>query len=174
MIFINGQKCLVRANLWSALNQLRNEHTERILCVDALCINQYDTFERNHQVGQMTKIYEQATRVICWIGVDEGVEFPSAHNIDSTEFVPSIAIRTLQALSRSGRRSDQNYLLRDCPIRSCLQAQVAPWNHYVDCSIAHAGNDFGSSKSWLWPKKYWFSAANVILNGEISLDVVMI
>ncbi|KAK6600985.1 hypothetical protein H4I95_07967 [Botrytis cinerea] len=107
MIFINGQKCLVRANLWSALNQLRNEHTERILWVDALCINQYDTFERNHQVGQMSKIYEQATRVICWIGVDEGAEFPSAHNIDSTEFVPSIAIRTLQALSRSGRRSDQ-------------------------------------------------------------------
>ncbi|KAK6604740.1 hypothetical protein H4I96_05322 [Botrytis cinerea] len=107
MIFINGQKCLVQANLWSALNQLRNEHTERILWVDALCINQYDTFERNHQVGQMSKIYEQATRVICWIGVDEGAEFPSAHNIDSTEFVPSIAIRTLQALSRSGRRSDQ-------------------------------------------------------------------
>ncbi|TGO12189.1 hypothetical protein BTUL_0093g00380 [Botrytis tulipae] len=107
MIFINGRKCLVRANLWSALNRLRNEYTERILWVDALCINQYDTFERNHQVGQMSKIYEQATRVICWIGVDEGVEFPSAHNVDTTEFVPSIAIRTLQALSRSGRRSDQ-------------------------------------------------------------------
>ncbi|KAF7932669.1 uncharacterized protein EAE98_003968 [Botrytis deweyae] len=107
MIFINGQKCLVRANLWSALNQLRNEHTERILWVDALCINQSDTFERNHQVGQMSKIYEQAARVICWIGVDEGVEFSSAHNVHTTEFVPPIAIRTLQALSRSGRRSDQ-------------------------------------------------------------------
>lgn len=108
MIFINGQKCLVRANLWSALHQLRNDHTERVLWVDALCINQNDTSERNHQVGQMSKIYEQATRVICWIGLDEGVEFPSVHNnTETTEFIPSIAIRTLQAISRSGRRPDQ-------------------------------------------------------------------
>lgn len=107
MIYINGQKLWVRANLWSALHQLRDDHTERVLWVDALCINQNDIFERNHQVGQMSKIYEQATRVICWIGIDEEGEFSSAHDTELTNLTPSLAIKTLQAISRSGRQSNQ-------------------------------------------------------------------
>jgi hypothetical protein len=38
------------------------------LWVDAICINQQDTAERNHQVTQMGLIYQQAKRVIAWVG----------------------------------------------------------------------------------------------------------
>jgi Heterokaryon incompatibility protein (HET) len=36
---------------------------------DALCINQQDVKERNHQVNQMGKIYESATNVVVWLGL---------------------------------------------------------------------------------------------------------
>jgi hypothetical protein len=39
-----------------------------MLWVDALCINQEDTTERNHQVMQMGAIYEKAKRVVVWLG----------------------------------------------------------------------------------------------------------
>jgi hypothetical protein len=35
---------------------------------DALCINQEDTQERNHQVNQMGQIYGEADCVITWLG----------------------------------------------------------------------------------------------------------
>jgi hypothetical protein len=50
----------VRENLWSALWHLRFPHDDRILWVDALCINQSDFLERNHQVGLMSTIYSKA------------------------------------------------------------------------------------------------------------------
>jgi hypothetical protein len=58
----------VRKNLWQALHHLRSEEQPRIFWVDALCINQRDVKERNHQVSQMGKIYEGATNVVVWLG----------------------------------------------------------------------------------------------------------
>lgn len=36
--------------------------------IDAICINQDDTFERNHQVNLMGSIYSQAALVLSWLG----------------------------------------------------------------------------------------------------------
>lgn len=52
-ITINNRSVEIRINLWWALIHLREVHNDRILWVDALCINQNDTRERNHQVGLM-------------------------------------------------------------------------------------------------------------------------
>lgn len=38
------------------------------LWVDQLCIDQANVFERNHQVGLMSKIFGQAAQVIVWLG----------------------------------------------------------------------------------------------------------
>jgi hypothetical protein len=40
---------------------------QRILWANAICINQSDTKERNHQVGQMSSVYRQACEAIIWI-----------------------------------------------------------------------------------------------------------
>ena len=39
--------------------------------MDAICINQSDLRERASQVGIMKKIYENAQRVIAWMGPDD-------------------------------------------------------------------------------------------------------
>jgi hypothetical protein len=49
-IELNGQRVDIRENLWKALVQLRYTDHGRILWIDAICINQADLEERNHQV----------------------------------------------------------------------------------------------------------------------------
>ncbi|OBS22634.1 hypothetical protein FPOA_08967 [Fusarium poae] len=66
-IHLNGKEFLVRPNLAYALAALRVSEP-RVLWVDALCINQQDTTERNHQVGMMGGIFRRAERVLVWLG----------------------------------------------------------------------------------------------------------
>ncbi|KAM0377507.1 hypothetical protein ACHAPY_006670 [Fusarium culmorum] len=66
-ILLNGEKVFVRPNLAYALAALRTSEP-RVLWVDALCINQNDTMERNHQVGMMGGIFRRADRVLVWLG----------------------------------------------------------------------------------------------------------
>ena len=43
--------------------------SSRCLCVDAICINQSDVQERNHQVSEMANIYRSANCVLIWLGL---------------------------------------------------------------------------------------------------------
>ncbi|KAE8444914.1 hypothetical protein EG329_014162, partial [Mollisiaceae sp. DMI_Dod_QoI] len=52
-IVLDGRQVLVRFNLRDALKKLEYAQTERLLWVDAICINQDDISERNHQVAMM-------------------------------------------------------------------------------------------------------------------------
>jgi len=67
-IFIRDHAIEVRENLWYALDALRLPNEPRFLWIDAICINQNDISERNHQVQQMADIYSQASRVLVWLG----------------------------------------------------------------------------------------------------------
>lgn len=71
-IVMNGNIIPVRSNLESALRHFRDHHVEVIqglpLWVDAVCINQDDTEERNQQVTLMGKIYKRAHHVLPWLG----------------------------------------------------------------------------------------------------------
>jgi hypothetical protein len=68
VINLDGVELPVRENLYCALDHLRLENKTRILWIDALCINQIDEKERNHQVAQMGTIYQSAERVVAWLG----------------------------------------------------------------------------------------------------------
>jgi hypothetical protein len=50
---------------------LRLEGEERLVWIDAICVNQGALDERSHQVQLMKDIYSQAVRVIVWLGEDE-------------------------------------------------------------------------------------------------------
>ena len=67
-IFIGQYRFKVTENLHMALLRLRNHSIERIIWVDAVCINQADKQEKAHQIQYMGKIYGQANRVIIWLG----------------------------------------------------------------------------------------------------------
>ena len=61
-------KLHVTPNLHSALEQLRLPDQSRVLWIDAICINQGDTSERNQQVSYMAEIYQKAAHVCIWLG----------------------------------------------------------------------------------------------------------
>ncbi|CAG8961592.1 hypothetical protein HYFRA_00006126 [Hymenoscyphus fraxineus] len=89
-LLIRGEKYGLRENLWSAIKQLRLERTTRCLWIDAICINQTDTAERNHQVDQMSLIFSQAARVVVWLGqsteaIDDTLSFIAQVN-EGSEF----------------------------------------------------------------------------------------
>lgn len=67
-IVLNDKRALVRLNLWSFLDVARAKYPLQWIWIDALCIDQSNIKERNHQVGQMGKIYSMANNVVVWLG----------------------------------------------------------------------------------------------------------
>ena len=65
---LNNTPFSIKPNLQGALRELCKGKVERLLWVDAICINQADINERNEQVRMMSSIYRQATRVVIWMG----------------------------------------------------------------------------------------------------------
>jgi len=56
----------VTANCENTLRQLRDKRLERIVWIDGVCIDQSGIYERDHQVGLMERIYEDAVYVeVC-------------------------------------------------------------------------------------------------------------
>ncbi|KAF2963712.1 hypothetical protein GQX73_g9865 [Xylaria multiplex] len=70
----------ITENLQCALQHLRHGIEDRIVWVDAICINQGDIAERNHQVTLMKEIYSRCTRDLAWLGPN-----PGSSRIDSSE-----------------------------------------------------------------------------------------
>ena len=58
----------VGPNLHAALNQLRLPDRPRRLWIDAICINQADSDEKNAQVSLMADVYSRAESVCVWLG----------------------------------------------------------------------------------------------------------
>ena len=67
-ITIDGNTTYITRNLYLALQHLRFEDKDRILWIDAICINQGDNEEKQHQVQQMGYIYKEAEQVVIWLG----------------------------------------------------------------------------------------------------------
>lgn len=58
-------------NLERALRALRLPNQRRTLWIDAICIRQDDPAERALQVSYMRSVYENATRVVVWLGLKD-------------------------------------------------------------------------------------------------------
>jgi len=67
-ICVDGGQFPITVNLHAALSSLRDRFFERIIWVDAVCINQRNSEERKQQVQLMAKIYSKARRVVVWLG----------------------------------------------------------------------------------------------------------
>lgn len=70
-IVCNGIPIAIGNNLYSALCCVRQRRDTTTLWVDAVCINQKNTQERNCQVALMYDIYGRATRTIVWLGIED-------------------------------------------------------------------------------------------------------
>jgi hypothetical protein len=68
---VDGEAMYITASLDSALRHMRDRYRKRQVWADAICINQDDIEERNHQVGQMASVYSHAHHTIIFLG--EGI-----------------------------------------------------------------------------------------------------
>jgi len=81
----NGRNLPVAHNLFQALQHLRHATDRRMLWVDAICINQNDTKEKNEQIPHMLDIYSCATKVVVWLGEESetsGLAIDSMKRLD--------------------------------------------------------------------------------------------
>lgn len=88
-MYLEDEIFTVTASLEAALSNLRDgsleNPRERVLWIDAVCINQFYVLEKNHQVRQMGNIYKHAVRVLIWIGHNH--EPPAPWEIRTHEFL---------------------------------------------------------------------------------------
>jgi hypothetical protein len=137
-IVVNGKKFAVRENLWSFLNVARTKYPRKALWIDALCINQDRIKERNHQVGQMGRIYSAARQTVVWLGDSEALAdfFQSLIAIDP---LGVDVVRNLREL-RSGWRllADHEYWTR-----AWITQELALSSN---CSVLAADTDLDASQ----------------------------
>lgn len=67
-ILLEGQPYKITKNLETALRRLRLAKEDRLLWIDAVCINQQDRLEVNLQVKRMWSVYKYASKVIVFLG----------------------------------------------------------------------------------------------------------
>ncbi|KAF9869981.1 hypothetical protein CkaCkLH20_12590 [Colletotrichum karsti] len=68
IINVGSASLSVGKNLAVALRALVSSDEPRAIWIDAICINQNDALERNHQVRFMKDIYTRARSVLVWLG----------------------------------------------------------------------------------------------------------
>lgn len=102
-IILDDHRFKVTENLGIALGFLRSPYEDRVMWIDAICINQLDLNERASQVRMMGLIYSRATQVVAWLG--EGA-FGHICHIRATMDMLGDDYSIIQILSRSDLSTD--------------------------------------------------------------------
>ena len=113
-IIIGGVSLRITENLKLALHGIRGPTRPKNMWIDAICINQNDSEEKNVQVSMMGDIYASATRTIVWLGER------SADSDVAMDFIGSIRQRTLDKLEGD---SDANSI----PLRAVTDLMRRRW-----------------------------------------------
>ncbi|KAH6671946.1 heterokaryon incompatibility protein-domain-containing protein [Halenospora varia] len=137
-ILCHGSTLRITPNLRHALLKMRRKDSSRYLWADAVCINQEDILERGHQVNIMIKIYQNASRVLVWLGSDE-----YRHAERAMEAVDEISNVCCQ---------ESNILVPDLRMVEDLGSLITTQFKNLECNSP----DSWYSVSWLFSRK-WFS-----------------
>ncbi|KAH6612465.1 heterokaryon incompatibility protein-domain-containing protein [Boeremia exigua] len=126
-------------NLDSALRYLRSEKKLRSLWIDALCINQASTEEKDIQVMNMGKVYKAARSVIAWLGPkddnsDEGIRLfkDLGSNVDVDWITKCPSLRSRKGKQALTRREERERSL----ILQMVEGGPIPWTA-EQCSSAY-------------------------------------
>lgn len=117
-ILLDGKESLITSNLIEALRCLRLVRQDRILWIDALCIDQQNDLEKGHQVARMKKIFEYAEQVNIWLGPSNSdIEelMSSAWELrrhDLKEMGKTSWLKIWQRMMERGRDYDTNFVSR--------------------------------------------------------------
>ncbi|KAH6628838.1 heterokaryon incompatibility protein-domain-containing protein [Chaetomium tenue] len=144
-----NRRLLITANLHAALSHLRDELLDRIMWIDAICINQGDNVEKGLQVQFMAEIYANANRVIVWLGEatsDSGRAFEALREAARTPYIPVSDEPTQQAiftlLERPWEAAAARHILMRCGSDEvdgfALFSAQPIWNNDVVCLLQGA------------------------------------
>lgn len=100
---VNGKLFKVRKNLISFLTVARKLEVKEWLWIDAVCIDQGDVPERNHQVQHMGEIYRRAKHVILYPGIISNLAGTAIKSI-SHWYDDEYTAKSLPLFRRSRRR----------------------------------------------------------------------
>lgn len=104
-IYVNGVETKVTENLEFAMRRIRDGTSERVIWIDAICINQSDLAERSNQVINMGQIFGQAAKVLCWLGAaEDGFDIALA-SLDTSKLEASMSL-TIE----EGRTADDDFI----------------------------------------------------------------
>lgn len=78
IIKVNGHLVHVPWSSVAALKKMRLSDKRRTLWIDAICINQETTQEKNHQVALMSTIYRLGSQNLVYLGEDENLDAEEA------------------------------------------------------------------------------------------------
>ncbi|KAF5001743.1 hypothetical protein FDECE_10876 [Fusarium decemcellulare] len=130
-IIVNGKKTAITTNLAYALEyvpgHLDQAKAPSRLWVDAICINQDDTKEKNHQVPLMKDIFSMADTVLCWMGPPKKIMFRA---IDIIELVAH------ERAVRGGDGLDDELQRIFIDLARNMQAKAKAFDYVLDCGKA--------------------------------------
>jgi hypothetical protein len=142
-IFLCESRFAVTRNLAEALRHLRFPHSERMLWVDALCINQVkDEKEKIAQVKSMHLIYKHARSVIAWLGPstkDSNSDFGTMDLIQKLDITP-IGIMTWEFSNKETHNEQDSFKeLMDRPYWS--RAWIVQEMMFADPLLIQCGSE---------------------------------
>ena len=138
-IIIDDQNSRITENLYTVLLRLQYHSCSRIIWVDAICINQTNKEEKEHQIPLMAEIYAKATRVLVWLGEAE----------DNGD-------RALEVIRHVGGKSAK-FLSLELPHQAILQVLQRQWFQRIwvraklEISVAVTKRRFRFYKKWQRP-----------------------
>jgi len=157
-IQVDGYSFEATVNLVSALRHIRRSDSIVVLWVDAVCINQKDIKERNHQVQMMAQIYRSAEKVIAWLG-EAGK--------DSDEAM-KLLHRWGTAIEGLGFRTE-THILAGSPFLYDTRNALGWLSRINDPFDARGWNDISS----IWKRPYW-SRLRIVQEFVVSSSVTML
>jgi hypothetical protein len=115
-------------SLFNVLRHLRYVHRCRVLWADAICIDQRNVSERNHQVAKMADIFSASTTVLVWLGAEESTDSLAFATIDICRWM-----RTTNSKDDSGKDSGEetdegagNHIIDLETLRNALSEYTGP------------------------------------------------
>lgn len=160
-VFVEGVSVAVTTNLAAALAQVWSVTGCQYLWADALCINQSDTPEKNHQVPLMRRIYGRSSRVLMWLG-DASADSDLALNF-LREWAAAIR-GAVEELRRNGKAAHLDALFMTGEPWVCDPEEMAKASAAVKFIFAQFQAPFAArafdDESWgavdgLFERSYW-------------------
>jgi len=142
-ITINGKAFSITKRLESALKDLRQPESDRVIWVDAICIDQKNTAEKTKQVLLMALIYQSAVGVVAWL--DPGCE------------IGHLAIETIEELGGSQHDlvEDPRYKLQTFQITAPRMVPKVMPNAPGLKELAAEDDQKWKSLQWFLTQRWW-------------------